>query len=76
MMTIDQRQRARRMAGKRRPIYRGAMWGCYAAAVLFAYAFGSFSRYGIPLASAVSAAFVMILTAYALHFDGESRRTY
>lgn len=75
-MNLEERQRARREADKRRPIYRGAMWGCYIAASLFAYAFGRFARYELTLASIASAAFCALLTAYAFHFDNESRRQY
>lgn len=75
-MNINARQRARRTADRRRPIYRAAMWGCYFAACLFAYAFGRFARYGITVAAIACVGFCILLTAYAWHFDGESRRIY
>ena len=75
-MNINTRQRARRTADRRRPIYRAAMWGCYFVACLSAWAFGRFVRYDLPVASVLCIGLCTLLTAYAWHFDGESRRIY
>lgn len=75
-MNIDQRQRARRAADRRRPLYRGAMWTCCGAACFMAWAAGRFAQTGLVFPAMMTVTVVAILGAYALHFDGESRRTY
>lgn len=75
-MRIDQRQRARRNADRRRPLYRIAMWCCIGSAYAASCAAGEFANDGIPFAATLMAVFVAIVTAYAAHFDNESRRTY
>ena len=75
-MNINARQRARRTADRRRPIYRAAMWGCFGAACVTAWAAGRFAQTGLVLPAMVAVAVIVMLGAYSLHFDGESRRTY
>ena len=75
-MNINARQRARRTADRRRPIYRAAMWGCFGAACVTAWAAGRFAKTGLVLPAMVAVAVIVMLGAYALHFGGRSRRTY
>lgn len=37
-MNIDERQRARRAADRRRPFWRSGMWACWAGGVFAAWA--------------------------------------
>ena len=70
-MTIYERQQRRRLADKRRPIYRRACLGCWAGAVLAAFCAGAAPG---PLARCLGISLAVLLGAYALHFDAESRR--
>ena len=72
-MTTYERQQRRRLADKRRPIFRRACVGCWAGAVLAAFCGGASS--GL-LARCLGISLAVLLGAYALHFDGESRREF
>lgn len=72
-MTINQRQRARRMADKRRPVYHQAMYIAGVGAVLAAYAAGLAPG---PMTRFILIAIAAVCGAAVIHCDLESRREY
>ena len=72
-MTTNQRQQARRMADRRRPVYRRAMYAAGIGAMLSAFAAGCAPG---PMVRVLSISLAVLCAAYAVHFDGESRRIY
>lgn len=72
-MTINQRQRARRMADKRRPVYHQAMYIAGVGAVLAAYAAGLAPG---PMTRFILIAIAVICGTVVIHCDLESRREY
>lgn len=75
-MNIDERQRARRAADQRRPFCRSGMWACWGGGIFAAWCGGIFDHMGLGFGSLISAVLIIILAAYALRFDEESRRIY
>lgn len=75
-MNIDERQRARREADRRRPFCRAGMWACWGGGIFAAWCGGTFDHIGLDFGSFISAMLIVILAAYAWRFDDESRRTY
>ena len=72
-MTINQRQRARRMADKRRPVYHQAMYIAGVGAVLASYAAGLAPG---PMTRFILISIAVICGAAVIHCDLESRREY
>ncbi len=67
----DERQKVRRD----RLLYRQAMWFCYGAACGTSWIAGKLSQLGLVFPVVVAVCVIAIVTAYAVRFDGESRRT-